>query len=247
MKSAYHILGVPGNANAEDIELAFSKAQSHYSPERMAEDASVAERFTEVRNAYKILRDADSRAAHDRKLAFAGSPTARRVPQTVMVTEEPSWLARPMTWIVMLVLALVVGIGYASIQRQEAAKENAAKALAAKELADKQLQAQEASAEQQRQAAIEREKRQSQYKADNDERRLRYDAQATANRANYAQQAAQESQSARYAAEQRDAERRDNEQRNQRERDASEARQRVELDKRRIRELCYQQYRRPDC
>jgi curved DNA-binding protein CbpA len=243
MKSAYHVLGVPGNANAEDIDIAYRKAQLHYSPERMANDASVAERFAEVRNAYQILRDAESRAAHDRKLAHAGTPVASRAPRTVVVvTEEVSWFSRPLFWLIMVVVLLFAGGTYISNKREDARKE-----VAAKELALKKQQDDDAEKDRQLQLAAERSKQQAQIKAENDERRLRYDAQNTAARAEYATRAAQDSQSSRYAAEQREAQRREYEQRAQRDRETNDARQRVEADKRRIRELCYQQYRRADC
>ncbi len=84
MKSAYSILGIPGNATQSEIDQAFQKATSHYSHERLGDDPEAISRLTDVRNAHKLLSDADMRAAHDRKL---NASVPARVERTRVIVE----------------------------------------------------------------------------------------------------------------------------------------------------------------
>lgn len=189
MKSAYLLLGVPGNATADDIAAAFAKAKAHYTPAHMADTPGALERFNEVKTAYEILRNPDTRAAHDRKLLAA---------QELAVRQQEE----------------------AERERSRVAAQDAARA-----------------------------------------RQMEYDSRASLSRSHSDQSRAmaleaavrreQASQAQREQREQRDQQQaiaRANSEREQRERRlAFEAQRRLATDKQRIRELCIQEYRRPDC
>ena len=68
MKSAYTVLGVPGNASADDIEQAYLKGTAHYSASKFSDDKSSVDKVLAIRDAYKLLSNYEMRAAHDRKL-----------------------------------------------------------------------------------------------------------------------------------------------------------------------------------
>lgn len=129
MKSAYLVLGIPGNASTEDIEQAFANATAYYTPSRLASASADVEKFLDIKNAYRVLKDPDSRAAHDRKLnaSNAASGARGRPATTVYAEAESSWLTRPFPLIV-LAAFLVFFIGYFVNQKREAA----AKELVAK-------------------------------------------------------------------------------------------------------------------
>ncbi len=73
MRSAYSVLGVHGNAKSGEIDRAFNKTLATFTRERLRVDAGADARLADVREAYKVLRNPDMRAAHDRKLAQAVS------------------------------------------------------------------------------------------------------------------------------------------------------------------------------
>lgn len=241
MRSAYLVLGVPRNASPEEIEAAFRKAEGQFTRERLAEEEGALARFGELKSAYQVLRDPDSRAAHDRKLQDSAR-TPRAQPRTVLVEPEESPYRKLMIAGFVLV-ALVFGTGAAvsyrnaQVRKEQAAIELATQKAAAEEAERKRLEQEQLAAERARQAAQQRA----------DERRLAIDAQYAAARASANLRAAEASAAAARRAETYELQRRENAQREEERRAAYEARQRLEADKRRVRELCYQQYRRWDC
>lgn len=241
MKSAYLVLGLPGNATREDVEAAFEKAKSFYSPARLAADPQAVDKFLEVKTAYKVLRDEESRAAHDRKLNSAQAP-APRTPRPVIVQEEASWAKRALP-VLLVVLVVVFGTGFFISSKREAAR----KAQAERELQLKAEAAEQEKKEQLRLAAEEADRLLIARRAEQQERQFRQESDRAINRANYseAQRSYQELQ--RENIEKRDAQRKDYEARSREQSQAREADQRLARDKARIRELCYQNYRRYDC
>lgn len=242
MKSAYLTLGIPGNASPEDIEAAFLKARQIYSPQRLAADEEAVERFTEVKLAYDILRKPDLRAAHDRKLE-TGKPlkTAPRIPLAASDAEPSS--ASKFLWLGLALVAAIFATGmFISNKNAEARKHQAAIELAEKKKAEQEEERQRLEAER-----VARERAQAKAKSEADDRRLTNEARASLARAG-AEQARQQATALQM---QRtvlsEAQRQESVARMEEQRNAAEARQRVEMDKRRIRELCYQQYRRYDC
>lgn len=243
MKSAYLVLGVPGNASREDIEAAFEKAKSFYSPARLAEDPKALDKFLEVKTAHQILRDEESRAAHDRKLSSAQASTpAARVDRSLSVKPEASWPVRALPILLALVLLIFATTYYVSYKREAARKAQAALELQLKAQAEEEEKKEAA-----RLAAEEASRQQLARRAEQQERQFRQESERAISNARYseAQRSYQETQ--RASIEQRDAQRKDYEARTREQNEARAAEQRLARDKARIRELCYQNYRRPDC
>lgn len=248
MKSAYLVLGVPGNASKEDIEEAFNKARTYYSAAKLAADPQAVEKFLDVKNAYHVLRDDESRAAHDRKLSGMRSqpavttPSARSTARAVQAEPQAAWFTRPLP-----VLATVVVLVFAAGFYIHAKREAARKEQAAQELQLKQLAAEEAKKEEIRLAKEEADRVRAARQTEQQERQFRQESdRAFANaRAAEAQRSYQETQ--RQYADQREAQRKEYEARAREQSIAREAQQRLAMDKARIRELCYQNYKRYDC
>jgi curved DNA-binding protein CbpA len=240
MKSAYLILGVPGNASDEDIEIAHKRAQLLFPPDRLSKVDGAVDRFNEIQTAYKILKDPESRAAHDRKLA---APQARppAVARTQIIEEDSTGKKLLRAGFALVIVLFAVGF-FISYKNAEARKAQAALELAQKEQAAKD--------EEQRRADAERadyERAQAKAKAEADDKRFTIEGQIAGARAS-AERQRQEFvavQMQRNAA--AEAQRQEMAARMQEQRDATEARQRVEADKRRIRQLCYQNYKKLDC
>lgn len=241
MRSAYLVLGVPGNATPEEIEAAFHRAERQFPRERLAEEEGALDRFQEIKTAYQVLRDPESRAAHDRKLQNATQPRPR--PRTVIVeSDEPSPGLRALGIGVLLAAVIFGAAAYANYRTTEARKEQAALELAAQkaaaEAADRKRQDDEREA-----AAAAAQKKQ----AEAAERRLAYESQYTAARAAAAVQAQEQSLAYQRRMEVADQQRREAARQDEERRAAYEARLRIERDKARVRELCWQNYRRGDC
>ncbi|MEZ6047044.1 MAG: DnaJ C-terminal domain-containing protein [Planctomycetaceae bacterium] len=62
----YKTLGVSRSASANDIRKAYKKLAKQYHPDRNKDDASAAEKFKEVQEAYSVLSDENKRAQYDR-------------------------------------------------------------------------------------------------------------------------------------------------------------------------------------
>ena len=240
MKSAYLILGVPGNASDEDIEIAHKRAQLLFAPERLSKVDGAVDRFNEIQTAYKILKDPESRAAHDRKLA---APQARpaAAARTQVVEEESSGGKYLRAGIALVAILFAVGF-FISYKNAEARKAQAALELVQKEQAAKDEAQRRADEER-----ADRERAQAKAKTEAEDSRFRFESQMAGARASVEQQRQEfiAIQMQRNAA--AEAQRHEMAARMQEQRDATEARRRVEADKRRIRELCWQQYRKTDC
>jgi curved DNA-binding protein CbpA len=241
MRSAYVTLGVPGNASADEIKDAFERARAFYTPARLASAEGAVDKFNELKTAYEVLRNEDSRAAHDRKLATAVQRPRQASARTVVAEEEPR--SRKLLWAGVAVVALVFGAGFfisnknAETRRHQAALELEQQKQEAKKAEEDRLAAEKA----------DRERAAARAKAESDDQRFQRESQMVANRAT-SQRIVQEAigvQSQRMAI--ADAQRQEAARQAEERRNAMEARNRVEADKRRVRELCLQLYRRPDC
>jgi curved DNA-binding protein CbpA len=239
MRSAYLVLGVPGNATDADIETAWERATQLYPPQRIANEPGAVDKFNEIKDAYKVLRDPQAREAHDRKLAAGLRPK----PQLrVEVVEEPSPGHRFLMWGLILVGAIFAGGFYMNHRNNEARQAEAAAQLAAQQRAAKEAEEKKQEAEKADAARAAAKARQ-----EADDRRFTYEAQVASNRATmerYRQEqaAAAMQRQAAYEEQRREAQARAEEQRA-----AYEARMRTEADKRRIRDACYKLYQRYDC
>jgi curved DNA-binding protein CbpA len=242
MRSAYLVLGLPGNATPEEVEATFRKAEKLFTRERLAEEEGALARFGELKTAYQVLRDPQARAAHDRKLQVSTPRTATRARTVIVDADEPAPGRRMLVIGVLLTVGVFGGAAALNRRNAELRKEQAALELEAKKVAAQEAERKREEAE--RQDAV---RAQQAAQAEANERRLAYESRASAANAN-AVQRAQES-NAIYArrAELADQQRREAMRIDDERRAAYEARARVERDKQRVRELCYQQYRRPDC
>lgn len=241
MKSAYAVLGIPGNAGQEEVEASYLRATQHYSHERMVEDAAVIGKLMEIKEAYKLLIHPELRAAHDRKLSAAANRPAP-APRVVLVQEEVSWFSQPIYIIALLVIALFVAGGYMSYARQQAKKEQVAR-----ELVQQKRDAEAALLAQQRQDQIEAGRARAAAESERKEQQFRIESNYAASRASsvFAQQQVQ-------ASRQIETDRRNEQQlardaKNEERQRVYEAERRVAADKQRVRELCYLNYRRYDC
>lgn len=62
----YELLGVPRDADEEEIKKAYRKKAFQYHPDRNQDDRKAEEMFKKIGEAYAVLGDADKRAAYDR-------------------------------------------------------------------------------------------------------------------------------------------------------------------------------------
>jgi curved DNA-binding protein CbpA len=240
MKSAYVTLGVPGNARTEDIQEAYQKALAYFSKEKLVEDPTLFARLDEVKDAYKVLSDPESRQAHDRKITGYVAPKVIRVvePATPAATGSNFLLK----FMALVCLAIVLTWGFVSHQRDEARKakeiKEAQELALKKEEADKAAKAEReaAEAEARRNAAI--------AQAARNEQQLRMESSQVAQRAQLidaVQQSAKDSRdrqdkSAAMAAAA-----------NERQQAAAAAAQRAAVDQRALRNLCIINTGRPNC
>ena len=70
MKTAYDLLGIRSDANAEAVRKAFRAAVKLHHPDYHPGQPDAPFRFRQIAAAYAILRDAKRRAAYDRRLAL---------------------------------------------------------------------------------------------------------------------------------------------------------------------------------
>lgn len=241
MDSAYNVLGVPGNATPEEIDQALQKALQHYNHAKLAEDSAAIARVLAIREAHKILSNSDMRAAHDRKL-LSYVNRQRQATAIAMEAVPPAWYTKPLVLGTVLVVAMFAAGSYMNYQRTKA---RAAQEAAAHE--EKRLEAEAlAKAEAQNRQAEERKAWElSQDKAR--ERQMAAEASASLRTAMMAESSAQADMRRKADAAEREKLRSEADAKNEDRRRTYEAQRRVAADQQRIRELCYQQYRTPNC
>lgn len=232
MKSAYVVLGVPGNAGIDDIEQAYAKALSHFSKERLLANPDLSKSLDEVKEAYKVLASADLRKAHDRKLSSAVAPPIRMV---AVDEPEKSTSMTLLKWMAILVVAMFATGTYFAHMREVQRKERAAQELALKKAEEEEAVRVEKEL-QQAQLARERERA----IADSQERQLRAESVHAARQAQVVE-TSQQYLRARQEDAGRAQAREDDRQR------AYASQQRAAEDQRRIRNLCMLNYGRPNC
>jgi curved DNA-binding protein CbpA len=241
MRSAYLVLGVPGNATPEEIESAFRKAERQFPRERLAEEEGALARFGDIKTAYQVLRDPEARTAHDRKLQGSAQPAPRpRV--EIVAAADPSPMRRTLVIGALLAATIFGAAAYTNWRTVQARKEQAALELSAQKAA---AEAAERKREEQEGQAAYRANQARQAEAN--ERRLTMESQYSAVRAESARRAQESSVIYARRLEIAEQQRRESARIDEDRRAAMEARMRVERDKQRLRELCYQNYRQSNC
>lgn len=61
----YKVLGIPRDANEEQIKAGFKKRSKKYHPDRNKEDPRAKEKFEKVVNAYELLKDPERKRIYD--------------------------------------------------------------------------------------------------------------------------------------------------------------------------------------
>jgi curved DNA-binding protein CbpA len=82
-KTLYELLGVRPDADAKTLHLAFREAAKVYHPDLNPGDPDATRRFTQIVNAYGILRNAEQRGAYDGLLALERERRHARLMRTV--------------------------------------------------------------------------------------------------------------------------------------------------------------------
>ena len=59
----YEVLGVSRNVTGEDLKKSYRRLAMKYHPDRNPDDTDAQEHFKEAKEAYKILKDLEQRAA----------------------------------------------------------------------------------------------------------------------------------------------------------------------------------------
>lgn len=243
MKSAYAVLGIPGNASTADIDQALQTATAHFSKARLVDDPDSLEKLLEVREAHKLLSQPDMRAAHDRKLSAAVvRPSVP--PRTSVAVESTSapWCTKPLVLLALAVVAVFSVGGYMSASRDQARQAQAARDMAEKTLAAEAQSKADADA-----ARADAARARSLAMDQSRERQLRSESSSLArNAANNDLQ--QQSMALRQIeADRQKARNREMEDKAEERQRVADAQRRLAIDQQRIRELCLLQYRRPNC
>jgi molecular chaperone DnaJ len=71
-KDYYQILGVPDKASQEEIKKSYRKLAKKHHPDANQNDASAAERFKEIGEAYSVLSDPEKRKQYDQMRRLGG-------------------------------------------------------------------------------------------------------------------------------------------------------------------------------
>ncbi len=251
MKSAYVVLGLPGDADAQEIRDAYDALVQQLTHGALSNKPDREGRLLEAKRAYQILSNPQSRESHDRRL-HGGTAAAREM---VVVEREATarWYLQPLPLIAMATAALFAIGGYMQHQRTARAAEQAALALK-----KQQLEEQEAARQAQAAAAEQAERAQRARLAEQNEQRLRNEA-ASAMRAQMVadannqrvlsqQQRDERNEAARKEREEKyDAARKESERQSAQRQAQYDAQQRAAENQRRIRALCMQNYGKPDC
>lgn len=246
-KSAYLVLGLPGNATQADIHETYRRLSATYTQERLAADAEARKLHREIQEAYALLKAPELRAAYDKELSgLRKQPLERPIARSAQENMTPLY-RQP--WLILLALLVSVG-AYAAHNRSVERKEAAARA-AAQAAEQKRKEAEEALLAQRKldaeMAALEREQLRKQREDESRERQERQAAESSAARAASAMARQQDAFRRQQESARREAEREELRAQQAERQRVQEAERRLAKEKQTLRELCYQRYGRYDC
>ncbi|MEM6831035.1 MAG: DnaJ domain-containing protein [Bacteroidota bacterium] len=79
MRNYYHTLGVPEDANQDEIKKAYRKLSLKFHPDKNESDDYFSERFKDINEAYAVLSDAEKRADYDFQYRYDSSDHSKTV------------------------------------------------------------------------------------------------------------------------------------------------------------------------
>ncbi len=247
VKTLYSVLGVEATASQDDIDDAFTRLKLQHPQAKIDADENARIRFAAIQQAYATLKEPDARAAYDQRLKRAGIRVASS--SSLAMDDGPGWMSLRNLFVAGFIVILVSGMWW--YHARQVAREEAAAIQRVLKIVEeaKRKQAELAEAEEaRRQASFES----SQQRIDEDrERRQRFDAERASRQVGIDIRNSEREADMRLRQEKSEKERRERQEQNtkqQAERDAQrQAQLRIDNEKRQLREMCMQRYRRPDC
>jgi hypothetical protein len=106
-RSLYDLLGVRPDDDAENLRKAFLKAAKESHPDHHGDDPEAARRFSQIAEAYDILRDTEKRAAYDRLLEVERRPLRSKLKS--VLSDAKSHIVTDAIVSVILTIVLVGG------------------------------------------------------------------------------------------------------------------------------------------
>lgn len=241
MKSAYILLGLPGDATAEEIRQALAAAEARFTKEHLVEHPEDIQRLQSMRDAARILLNPEMRAAHDRKL-MASAATQTLSMRYVTEPAKPSWFQRPMLVVVLLVAGLFSAGAYLQHKNEQRKRE-----LAALELEKRKLEEHEAQQKRADQARHDAMVARLNDTAKANEDRLRHESLLAARNAEYQNSMSANQLTQKTWMERSEALRKESAEKNAKYQAQMEVQRNMAIDQQRIRNLCLQNYGRPNC
>lgn len=89
----YDVLGISRDASKRTVKAAYRAKARAYHPDVNAQDPAAAERFREVTEAYKVLKDSEARALYDAAINTEALYTSH-VRKNVRKAVRAYWRAR---------------------------------------------------------------------------------------------------------------------------------------------------------
>ncbi len=90
-KDYFHILGIDPNSSPSEVKQAYRRLAFRYHPDTSEAGEEATDRFREVREAYDVLRDEESRNRHERELDPHHVPVRRSPPGERTPSGPDAW------------------------------------------------------------------------------------------------------------------------------------------------------------
>jgi curved DNA-binding protein CbpA len=116
METLYDLLGARPNDDAEGLRSAFRKAVKANHPDHHSGDQDASIRFSQIVDAYEILRDTELRATYDRMLEFERSQRRLESRRAIVSYVYDAVATLGLTGALLAAYALVTHISKTSVQ-----------------------------------------------------------------------------------------------------------------------------------